>query len=144
MLSMHVKEDFIQRSLKAGASGYILKDSPKEELIMAIKEVDKGGKYFASEVSQLMVSSYVVKAGDFTDKRRKNTGLDCSMVVATGALNKINITAIASEFGFLGASVASAEGEAFLAAAQHAIENKHPLVVFTARGGIREQEGKIR
>ena len=75
MLSMHVKEDFIQRSLKAGASGYILKDSPKEELIRAIKEVDKGGKYFASEVSQLMVSSYVVKAGDFTDKRRKNTGL---------------------------------------------------------------------
>ena len=75
MLSMHVKEDFIQRSLKAVASGYILKDSPKEELIRAIKEVDKGGKYFASEVSQLMVSSYVVKAGDFTDKRRKNTGL---------------------------------------------------------------------
>ena len=74
---------------------------------------------------------------------RKNTGLDCSMVVATGAINKINITAIASEFGFLGASVASAEGEAFLAAAQHAIENKHPLVVFTAGGGMRMQEGMI-
>ena len=74
---------------------------------------------------------------------RKNTGLDCSMVVATGALNKINITAIASEFGFLGASVASAEGEAFLAVAQHAIENKHPLVVFTAGGGMRMQEGMI-
>lgn len=75
MLSMHVKEDFIQRSLKAGASGYILKDSPKEELIKAIKEVAKGGGYFASEVSQLMVSSYVKKAGDFTNKRRLNTGL---------------------------------------------------------------------
>ena len=75
MLSMHVKEDFIQRSLKAGAAGYILKDSPKDELIRAIKEVAGGGKYFASEVSQLMVSSYVTKAGDFTDKRRKNTGL---------------------------------------------------------------------
>ena len=74
---------------------------------------------------------------------RKNTGLDCSMVVATGTLNKINITAIASEFGFLGASVASAEGEAFLAATQHAIENKHPLVVFTAGGGMRMQEGMI-
>ncbi|MFT4899800.1 MAG: DNA-binding NarL/FixJ family response regulator, partial [Flavobacteriales bacterium] len=73
--SMHVKEDFIQRSLKAGASGYILKDSPKEELIKAIKEVAKGGRYFASEVSQLMVSSYVEKAGNFTDKRRSNTGL---------------------------------------------------------------------
>lgn len=75
MLSMHVKEDFIQRSLKAGAAGYILKDSPKDELIRAIKEVAGGGKYFASEVSQLMVSSYVTKAGDFTDKRKKNTGL---------------------------------------------------------------------
>jgi len=74
---------------------------------------------------------------------RKNTGLDCSMVVATGALNKINITAIASEFGFLGASVASAEGEAFLAATQHAIENNNPLVVFTAGGGMRMQEGMI-
>lgn len=75
MLSMHVKEDFIQRSLKAGAAGYILKDSPKEELIKAIKEVARGGKYFASEVSELMVSSYITKAGDFTDKRRKTSGL---------------------------------------------------------------------
>ena len=75
MLSMHVKEDFIQRSIKAGASGYLLKDSPKDELIKAIKEVAKGDKYFASEVSQLMVSSYVNKAGDFAEKKRKLSGL---------------------------------------------------------------------
>lgn len=75
MLSMHVKEDFIQRSIKAGASGYILKDSPKEELIKAIKVVADGGQYFAAEVSQLMVSSYVTKAGDFTNPKRKSSGL---------------------------------------------------------------------
>ncbi len=75
MLSMHVKEDFIQRSIKAGASGYILKDSPKEELIKAIKVVADGGQYFAAEVSQLMVSSYVTKAGDFTNPIRKSSGL---------------------------------------------------------------------
>lgn len=75
MLSMHVKEDFIQRSLKAGAAGYVLKDSPKEELIKAIKEVASGGKYFAAEVSQLMVASYVTKAGDFADKKKKSNGL---------------------------------------------------------------------
>jgi len=75
MLSMHVKEDFIQRSIKAGASGYILKDSPKEELIKAIKVVAGGGQYFAAEVSQLMVSSYVTKAGDFTNQKRKTSGL---------------------------------------------------------------------
>jgi|TARA_B100000795_G_C22766500_1_gene425940 DNA-binding NarL/FixJ family response regulator len=75
MLSMHLKEDFIQRSLKAGASGYILKDSPKEELIKAIKEVAAGGKYFADEVSKVMLTSYVTKAGDVNGKRKKNSGL---------------------------------------------------------------------
>lgn len=75
MLSMHVKEDFIQRSLRAGASGYILKDSPKEELVKAIKEVSKGNKYFASEFGLLMVSSYVNKAGDFASKKRGESSL---------------------------------------------------------------------
>jgi DNA-binding NarL/FixJ family response regulator len=75
MLSMHVREDFIQRSLKAGASGYVLKDSPKEELVRAIKEVSKGGEYFASEVSQLMVRSYVTKAGDFSNDKERNLGV---------------------------------------------------------------------
>ena len=74
---------------------------------------------------------------------RKKTGLNCSMVVATGSLETIRITTVASEFSFLGASIASAEGEAFLAAAQHAIENNNPLVVFTAGGGMRMQEGMI-
>ena len=74
---------------------------------------------------------------------RKKTGLHCSMVVATGNVKNIPITAVASDFDFLGASIEAAEGEAFLAAAQHAIENNNPLVVFTAGGGMRMQEGMI-
>jgi len=75
ILSMHVKEEFIKRSIRAGASGYILKDSPRDELVQAIKEVSKGNKYFAAEVSQLIVSSYVSKAGDFSRKKRRISGL---------------------------------------------------------------------
>ena len=75
---------------------------------------------------------------------RKLTGLDCSMVVATGTLrNNLKITAIASDFSFLGASIEAAEGEAFLFAAQHAIENQQPLVIFTSGGGMRMQGGMI-
>ena len=75
---------------------------------------------------------------------RKLTGLDCSMVVATGSLsNNLKITAIASDFSFLGASIEAAEGEAFLFAAQHAIENQQPLVIFTSGGGMRMQGGMI-
>ncbi len=74
---------------------------------------------------------------------RKKTGLDCSMVVASGSINNIKITAIASDFDFMGASIGAAEGEAFLYAAQHAIENKQPFLVVTSGGGMKMQESLI-
>ena len=74
---------------------------------------------------------------------RKKTGLDCSMVVASGSINNIKITTIASDFDFMGASIGAAEGEAFLFAAQHAIENKQPLLVVTSGGGMKMQESLI-
>ena len=74
---------------------------------------------------------------------RKKTGLDCSMVVASGSINNIKITTIASDFDFMGASIGAAEGEAFLFAAQHAIENKQPLLVVTSCGGMKMQESLI-
>jgi acetyl-CoA carboxylase carboxyl transferase subunit beta len=74
---------------------------------------------------------------------RKKTGLDCSMVVASGSINNIKITTIASDFEFMGASIGAAEGEAFLYAAQHAIENKQPLLVISSGGGMKMQESLI-
>jgi len=74
---------------------------------------------------------------------RKKTGLKCSMVVATGSVNNIKITAIASDFDFLGASIEAAEGEAILFAAQYSIENKQPLLICTSGGGMRMQASMI-
>ena len=74
---------------------------------------------------------------------RKKTGLKCSMVVSTGSINNIPITAIASDFDFMGASMGAAEGEAFLFAAQHAIENKQPLIMVATGGGMKMQESLI-
>ena len=74
---------------------------------------------------------------------RKKAGLECSMVVAEGSINQIKITAIASDFDFMGASIGAAEGEAFLFAAQHAIENKQPLLVVSSGGGMKMQESLI-
>ena len=74
---------------------------------------------------------------------RKKTGLKCSMVVATGLINNIKITAIASDFDFLGASIEAAEGEAILFAAQYSIENKQPLLMCTSGGGMRMQASMI-
>jgi acetyl-CoA carboxylase carboxyl transferase subunit beta len=74
---------------------------------------------------------------------RKKTGLECSMVVAEGSINQIKITAIASDFDFMGASIGAAEGEAFLYAAQHAIENQQPLLMVATGGGMKMQESLI-
>ena len=74
---------------------------------------------------------------------RKKTGLDCSMVVAVGSINNIKITAVASDFDFMGASIGAAEGEAFLFAAQNAIENNQPLLVVATGGGMKMQEAMI-
>ncbi len=74
---------------------------------------------------------------------RKKTGLKCSMVVATGSINNVKITAVASDFDFLGASIEAAEGEAILFAAQYSIENKQPLLICTSGGGMRMQASMI-
>ena len=74
---------------------------------------------------------------------RKKTGLDCGMMVASGTINNIKITAVASDFDFLGASMAAAEGEAFLYGIQHAIENQTPFICISAGGGMRMMESLI-
>ncbi len=74
---------------------------------------------------------------------RKKTGLDCGMMVAYGNMNNIKVTAVASDFDFLGASMASAEGEAFLYGIQHAIENQTPFICVSAGGGMRMMESLI-
>tara|TARA_B100000029_G_scaffold440469_1_gene457640 strand:- start:3589 stop:4518 length:930 start_codon:yes stop_codon:yes gene_type:complete len=74
---------------------------------------------------------------------RKKTGLDCAMMVACGNIKNIKVTAVASDFDFLGASMASAEGEAFLYGVQHAIEHQTPFICISAGGGMRMMENLI-
>ena len=74
---------------------------------------------------------------------RKKTGLNCGMMVACGNINNIKVTAVSSDFDFLGASMASAEGEAFLYGIQHAIENRNPFICVSAGGGMRMMESLI-
>ena len=74
---------------------------------------------------------------------RKKTGMDCGMMVVNTNILNLKITAIASDFDFVGGSIGAAEGEAFLYGIQHAIENEQPFVVFTSGGGMRMMESLI-
>ncbi len=57
IMSMHNKVGYIQNAIKAGASGYILKNTSPDELEEAIGRVLEGGSYFSQDVSNLMAMS---------------------------------------------------------------------------------------
>lgn len=59
VLSMHDSEEYILDSIKAGANGYLLKDTDKKEFIKAIHTVYNGGKYFSGDISNVIVSNYL-------------------------------------------------------------------------------------
>ena len=56
MLSMHAEEQYAMRSIKAGASGYLTKDSASDKLVTAIKKICKGRKYISPEVAELLIT----------------------------------------------------------------------------------------
>src|SRR5258708_1938126 len=52
MLSMHPEERFSVRAIKAGASGYVTKESAADELVKAIRKVYHGGKFITDVVAE--------------------------------------------------------------------------------------------
>jgi len=67
MLSMQSSSESILRSLKAGASGYLLKESAGRELITAIHAVHAGQRYLSQKVSDRMVGAYLEQTKGIQD-----------------------------------------------------------------------------
>jgi DNA-binding NarL/FixJ family response regulator len=63
ILSMHANEEYALRALRAGASGYLLKESRKQELLHAIETVAAGGTYLSPKVSRHVIDNYVQSVG---------------------------------------------------------------------------------
>ena len=68
------------------------------------------------------------------------TGESDALLVMEGTLNSIQVVACAFEFKFLGGSMGSVVGEKFVRAVDRSIENRAPLICFSASGGARMQE----
>ncbi|WP_335966406.1 response regulator transcription factor [Galbibacter sp. PAP.153] len=59
VLSMHDSEEYVVQSIQAGADGYLLKGASKEEFIKALHTIAEGGKYFAGDVSSIIINNFV-------------------------------------------------------------------------------------
>jgi acetyl-CoA carboxylase carboxyl transferase subunit beta len=74
---------------------------------------------------------------------RKATGEQDSMAIAFGKIAGQPAVVIVQDFTFMGGSLGMAAGETFVKAAQEAVKRQVPLVIFTASGGARMQEGTL-
>jgi DNA-binding NarL/FixJ family response regulator len=64
ILSMHADEDYVAKSLKAGAAGYLVKDAATVELELALKAIAQGGSYLSPKISRLVVDDYTSRVED--------------------------------------------------------------------------------
>ena len=82
----------------------------------------------------------------YTDRlkaARSKTGQEDAMSIGVGKIEGIETVLLVQNFAFMGGSLGMAAGEGFIAAATEAVKRNIPLVVFTAAGGARMQEGAL-
>ncbi len=75
MLGMHRDESYVLQSLKAGAKGYLLKDSPREDVLEAIRTVAAGRSFLSRNVSRMLREDYI--------QQLQSKGLDDSWELLT-------------------------------------------------------------
>jgi DNA-binding NarL/FixJ family response regulator len=81
ILSMHQDESYVLRSLKAGAKGYLLKDSLRSDVIEAIRSVAQGRSFLTRKVSRMLQEDYV--------RQMERRGVDDSYDLLTGREREI-------------------------------------------------------
>src|SRR5215469_5549595 len=77
------------------------------------------------------------------DDAQRRTSMPEAVLTGTGTIEGAGLVAAAMEFGFLGGSIGSVVGEKIARSAERAAETRTPLVVFSASGGARMQEGTL-
>ena len=118
---------------------------------MAISPRDRFKALFDTGIfTEVKVPEPVVDPLHFKDQKKypdrlkaaqKTTGEKEAMLVAEGEMGRTPIVAVAQDFSFMAGSMGMYVGNAILAAAERAVKLKRPLVLFSAAGGARMQEG---
>lgn len=84
MLSLHSSKEYVKRAVKDGASGFLLKDVPFNEVIAAIQAVKRGSTYFCETASKLLFSQFDDDTVQLTEQEKRILKL-----IADGYSNKL-------------------------------------------------------
>ena len=93
ILSMYPEKQYAVRALKAGAAGYLTKDSAPDELIEAIDRISQGGKYITRSLAQELAGELGGKAGQDPHEALSDREYQVMRLLAAGK----NVTEIAAQ-----------------------------------------------
>jgi DNA-binding NarL/FixJ family response regulator len=89
MLSMHANEEYVLQALRAGASGYLLKDAASVELDLALRAAVAGQTYLSPAISRQMIDSYMTRvAGGATPEPLTPRQREILRLIAEGKSTK--------------------------------------------------------
>lgn len=84
VLSMHPEDQYAVRMMKAGASGYVTKESAAEELITAIRKVAVGGRYISSKLAEEMAVALDINTPKLPHQLLSNREFEVMRLLASG------------------------------------------------------------
>jgi DNA-binding NarL/FixJ family response regulator len=84
ILSMHPEEQYAVRSLRAGASGYLTKESATEELVEAIRRVAAGRKYITASLAERLATGTEDRSGELPHKSLSDREYQVMCMIAQG------------------------------------------------------------
>ncbi len=84
ILSMHSEEQYAVRAFRAGASGYLTKQSAPDELLAAIRKVSIGGKYVSSSLAEKLASDLAIGTEQSPHKTLSNREYQVMLMIAAG------------------------------------------------------------
>jgi DNA-binding NarL/FixJ family response regulator len=87
VLSMYPEDQFAIRMLKAGASGYLHKDSEPDVLIDAIRTIDSGGEYLSPQITKLLYREMNNKNQDLPHKLLSDREHEVFLAIGEGKAN---------------------------------------------------------
>jgi DNA-binding NarL/FixJ family response regulator len=106
VLSMHPEDQFAVRLLKAGAAGYLTKESAAEELVGAIKKVMTGGRYISPALAERMASYLAIDVQKAPHERLSDREFLILRMIASGK----QVSQIAQELSLSVATVSTYRG----------------------------------
>ena len=140
-LSMYDDEDYLSECVEMGASGYILKDSPADQLLTAIREVHRGGSYLSPRLLTRLVDDFRTQGHGVTRQPRFGTLTKREREILKMLAEGKSVKEIAASFDL---SVKTVEAHKFNLMRKLDIHNKAQLVQYAIQKKIiRLQEFAI-